>query len=123
MNFDSPTSMSVFESTCFHISLSSNLKIKKTFFIRGKVEFFGYHDKYNFIILAYDGVNQQKRHFFWSVVPLIQKNYPVGEMVSIFYDISDKIFENSYIFLIHSIFSLFGNTQCNVNTKESLLQM
>lgn len=113
MNFDTPTSLSIFESTCFHIALSFNFKIKKKHFIRGKVQFFGYHDKYNFIVLSYDGVNQETRHFFWSVFPLIQRNYPVGEMVTIYYDVSPKIFEKSEIYIIHSIFSLFGNTQCN----------
>lgn len=117
MNFDTPTSLSIFESTCFHLCLSLNLKIRKKYFIRGKVEFFGYHDKYNFIILLYDGVNPETRHFFWSVFPLIQRNYPVGEMVTIYYDISDKIFDNSEIYLIHSIFSLFGSIQCNDNTS------
>jgi len=73
--------------------------------VTGKIDYIGFYGKYAFFKLI-DNTNQPAtRCIFWSLTPIIQKDYPIGSEVQIIYDYFQMVdfAEKPEIFFVYKI--------------------
>jgi hypothetical protein len=107
MQYDSNTSLPLIEQIGLMIQVGKNVPIHPRNYIQGVIYAFGYFDKYIFITIQCKFKDKSRKDIYWSVKPLIQRNFPIGEQVFIFYDIHNVIeLPGLQVFFIHDIASL-----------------
>jgi len=100
-----PNSLSILETIYLKTITSQKYKIRPFGSVFGKIEYFGFHDRFIFIKLEKKDYNPLTDRLFWFSEGLDQRNYPIGCEVVIYYG-SVKInlvSPECEIFFIHSI--------------------
>lgn len=107
MQPDSNTLLPLIEQIGLMIQVGKNVAIHPRNYRQGAIYSFGYFNKYNFITIQNRFEDKSRKDIFWSVKPLIQRSFPIGEQVFIFYDIHNVIeLPGLQVFFIHNIASL-----------------
>lgn len=107
MQPDTNTLLHTIDQVGFMIQVNKNVRIYPRNYIEGRIYSFGFHDKYNFVTIESEYKRFIKKDLFWSVKPLLQTNYPIGERVFIFYDIHNVTeLPGLQVFFIYGIKSL-----------------
>ncbi len=86
---ESTTALPVLEEISFNLFLSGKDKlIQPKFKIHAKVGLFGFYKSYNFIVFE-DDLSKPRtgKSIFWSLKPLNQELFRVGEEVLVIYDV------------------------------------
>ena len=103
---ESPTSLPLIQTLLLSlVAQRENVRLRPNNLVTGKIDYIGFYEKHTFFKLV-DNPNQPStKCIFWSLSPIIQKDYPIGSEVQIIYDYFQMVdfAEKPEIFFVYKI--------------------
>lgn len=103
---ESPTSLPLIQTLLLSlVDQREKIRLRPNNLVTGKIDYIGFYGKHAFFKLV-DNPNQlATKCLFWSLTPIIQKDYPIGSEVQIIYDYFQMVdfAEKPEIFFVYKI--------------------